>query len=202
VKKADGTTIKMYHPPLFMRHITGENMGATIKDYDRLINTVCTQEQASATTSQADAANPRMTQLVVNLAEIEAYDLKMAEEYDKENNLEHCKEKAAKLGLEVKIANDKQLFIDIDTEHNWDQFSHQIELLKTKMTIESMTVTPSKDGLPHRHVVIEMPFELPPIGRVALQACLGSDPTRELLSTFRAIKGEEGVSVFFEKEAL
>jgi hypothetical protein len=50
---------------------------------------------------------------------------------------------------------------------------------------------PSKSGLPHRHVVVASPRNmLSPAKRIALQAILGSDPLREMLSMFRYLNGD------------
>jgi hypothetical protein len=48
-------------------------------------------------------------------------------------------------------------------------------------------------------VVVELGREYPEIVRIAMQACLGSDPTRELLSVRRSRDEEENVVIFFEK---
>ena len=97
------------------------------------------------------------------------------------------------------MATDKQLFVDIDTELHYEMFQHQIKLLKKHFYFKSISIAPSKQGLPHRHITIDMVDSYSVLERVALQACLGSDPTREMLSVRRAINKEENVVVFFEK---
>ena len=113
------------------------------------------------------------------------------------------KEWADKLGCDVREAKDNELFVDLDTERQFEVFKFQIKLLKKHFYFKIADITPSKQGLPHRHVVIELAHPLPLLARIALQACLGSDPTRELLSVKRAIDVKEGVEeqivVFFEK---
>jgi hypothetical protein len=113
-------------------------------------------------------------------------------------SFEQCQEWAEKFKCELKTATDKQLFVDLDTEVQWQIFQHQIKLLKKHFYFVGWKVLPSKQGLPHRHVTVEMvnPYDL--ITRIALQACLGSDPTRELLSIRRAMNQEENVVIFFE----
>lgn len=112
---------------------------------------------------------------------------------------EQCQEWAEKIGCDIVEAKANQLFIDIDTEAQFAQFEFQ--LLKEHFYFTKITITPSKQGLPRRHIVIEMGKEYPLITRIALQAILGSDPTRELISIKRALEDESNVVIFFEKKA-
>lgn len=113
---------------------------------------------------------------------------------------ERCAEWAAQLGCDLVVASDRELFIDIDTEHQFQVFSHVVRALKTHIACKVVRIDPSKQELPHRHIVVELREPLPLVVRVALQAALGSDPMRELLSTIRAMNGEENVVLFFEKK--
>lgn len=115
---------------------------------------------------------------------------------------EQCNEWAKKIGCSVVGATDEQLFVDIDTEAQFNIFKYQIKLLKRHFWFEKdYKVTPSKQGLPHRHITIKLMSPLPLLARIALQACLGSDPTREMLSVRRALDNEENVVLFFEKKS-
>ena len=73
-------------------------------------------------------------------------------------------------------------------------------LLKKHFWFTGETTTPSGSGLPHRHVIITLGKPMDLLARIALQACMGSDPTRELLSVRRALDKEENVVIFFEKK--
>lgn len=113
---------------------------------------------------------------------------------------DQMREWAAAAGCNYINASDRQLFIDIDTEEQYAQLSRNFSIFKQYFGCEIVpSITPSKSGLPHRHIIMEMTKPLPLIARIALQACLGSDPVRELLSVRRAIDGEENVVIFFER---
>lgn len=113
---------------------------------------------------------------------------------------EQCQKWAETLKCGLLIANDKQLFVDLDTEEQYTQFKFQIKLLKKHFWFSGWTEAPSMSGLPHRHIVVTMHDAYPVMTRIALQACLGSDPTRELLSVRRAHNNEDNVVIFFEKK--
>lgn len=114
-----------------------------------------------------------------------------------------CAEWANKLGCDVVMAADNQLFIDIDTEEQFEIYKKQIRLLRRHFyKILSVTVCPSKTGLPHRHITVTLDRKYPEMTRIALQAALGSDPTRELISIKRSLGGQDNVVVFFEKKNL
>lgn len=113
---------------------------------------------------------------------------------------EQMNEWAEALDCTIRKANDYQLFIDIDTDHQFAIFERQLPILEKHWpTYLNWIATPSKQGLPHRHVVIRFAKALDLMTRIALQAAMGSDPTRELLSIRRALNKEENVVVFFEK---
>ena len=106
-------------------------------------------------------------------------------------------------GYLVVVPKEDELFIDIDTEEQHEEFQNRlmrfcIEYPNTRIVSD----TPSKSGLPHRHIIVSIgtPFESD-FERVALQSCLGSDPMRELLSFVRVWNDVLKPIVFFEKEA-
>lgn len=113
---------------------------------------------------------------------------------------EQMREWADILSCDFIEATDKQLFVDLDTEEQYTLFQIQIKLLKKHFYFKSYRVTESKQGIPHRHVVVEMAEAYPLINRIALQACLGSDSARELMSVRRCMNQEDEVVVFFEKK--
>lgn len=113
---------------------------------------------------------------------------------------DQMREWAESIDCDVIEATSKQLFVDLDTEAQYTLFKTQIKLLKKHFYYETYKVTESKQGAPHRHVVVTMDKPYPLVTRIALQACLGSDPARELLSIIRAQDGEDNVVIFFEKK--
>jgi len=116
---------------------------------------------------------------------------------------EQCAEWAEKLGCTLRVAAEDELFIDIDTEEQFQRYLLVRPLMFAHFGIQfkDWVITPSKEGLPHRHVTVKLKTPLPLLARVALQAALGSDPLREFLSVRRALNGEDNVVIFFEKNA-
>lgn len=105
-------------------------------------------------------------------------------------------------GLLIVYPEDNQLQIDIDNNDHWLTFLRSIEVVARNwedcddIQIE---VHPSKSGLPRRHVTIALPGKVDQWQRIALQACLGSDPVRELLSATRLMRGDVHPTLFVEK---
>ncbi len=90
-----------------------------------------------------------------------------------------------------------QLFIDIDSAAAFKVFKEQFELLN-EMLLATFESKPSKSGGEHRHVIVTMPHKVTPLERIALQAMLGSDLKRELLSWHRVNTDTPDPTVFFE----
>lgn len=106
-------------------------------------------------------------------------------------------------GLVPSFPADNELQIDIDTQAQYVKFRAQLEILQRSIggqhDIElEPVVTPSKSGLPRRHVRIRLPFKLDVWQRIAWQAALGSDPVRELLSCVRAHRGDDHPTMLVE----
>lgn len=101
-------------------------------------------------------------------------------------------------GFEIILPADNELLIDLDTEEQYQTFLKQYERLQQDYSCTSR-VYPSKSGLPRRHVVVELYFNMSPFQRIALQAALGSDPMRELLSFIRVMNSDPHPTLFVEK---
>lgn len=109
---------------------------------------------------------------------------------------------------EVVKAKPNQLFIDIDTKAQYETFKLMFHLFDKHFFLipyggyegkkQKWEEHPSKQGLPHRHIVVTLNGEQSLITRIAMQAVLSSDPMREMLSIRRALNCEENVVVFFE----
>lgn len=106
---------------------------------------------------------------------------------------------ADRQNLDVRLPSFDQLFIDIDDEWAHTKFLRNIEILKQEFPFLDWESTPSKSGLPHRHIVVTLhePIETQE-QRLMLQAFLGSDPTHELLSWIAGRHGNTQPTVFFE----
>lgn len=108
--------------------------------------------------------------------------------------------RAAEEGLKVVYPTDNELQIDIDSEEQYAVFQRRMEVLERNIPGEyGVEEHPSKSGLPKRHVTITVPFVVDTWTRIALQASLGSDPVRELLSCCRTLKGGPMATLFLEK---
>lgn len=108
-------------------------------------------------------------------------------------------------GFSIRYPESNELLIDLDSEKALKEFttriirvSHELEINQAGMEL-SYNVYPSKtEG--HYHVIVKMPFNLDePFERVALQAVLGSDPVREMLSIFRIWLGDKYPSLLAMK---
>jgi hypothetical protein len=96
----------------------------------------------------------------------------------------HAFEKATKANLDVVIPDDRTLTLDIDTPTQPEAFFELREFLNNFYRVEKVQYTKSKSG--NMHIYITMTDSFTPLEKIALQACLGSDPKREILSFVRA----------------
>lgn len=95
------------------------------------------------------------------------------------------------------------LLLDLDTEAAWNTFRRVQSLAGPYFNLGDVYEWPSKSGLPHRHVAIILEQGMHDQNtRIALQAALGSDPVREILTLRRAAHGIENASrLFVPKES-
>lgn len=104
-------------------------------------------------------------------------------------------------GKTVVLPADNQLQIDIDSEEHYVAFLRSAEVVlrnwsdACEIEIEEH---PSTSGLPRRHITLTLPFAVESWQRIALQAALGSDPVRELLSGTRLMRGDIHPTLFVE----
>lgn len=108
-------------------------------------------------------------------------------------------EAAAANGLCVSFPAHNELQIDLDTPEDNERFARSWEIAAREFGLkpEHRTITPSKSG-EGAHVRVRMPFTLTPWQRIALQAAMGSDPVRELLSAVRLHAGDPSPTLLFE----
>jgi len=114
------------------------------------------------------------------------------------DRLEEATALAKANGRVVVVPKANELFVDIDSEADMERFK------RLRATVESflplkVDVRPSPSGRPGRHhIVVTLDREVTEIERVALQAILGSDPTREALSYRRILNSITPATLFFE----
>ena len=116
-----------------------------------------------------------------------------------EDREEYCRRMVAE-GLVVVVPADDELQIDIDEEAQYDQFIGQLDRLRRMYPSLRWIEHPSRNGLPGRHITVSTGSVLTAWQRIALQACMGSDPVRELLSACRIHRGD-GVPTLFVEQA-
>jgi hypothetical protein len=111
-------------------------------------------------------------------------------------------ETASEEGLDVILPGDSELFIDIDDDKDLAMMEKGIETLRHNgCTVEELKRTTSRSGNLHVYLFFELPSKAPidPMTRIALQACLGSDRTREALSVLRIVlETKRPPTLFFE----
>lgn len=111
-------------------------------------------------------------------------------------------EKARARGLVVRLPKPNELFVDIDTFAAYERFKEQIEVLKRWHRVVDVVESPSASGGAHKHIVVTLGNHVTPITRIALQAMLGSDLKREMLSYGRLLTGSSPhPTLFFERPA-
>lgn len=105
-------------------------------------------------------------------------------------------------GFDVVIPKDNELQIDIDNDEQYAVFERAMHSLSRNEVFSPLTYEehPSRSGLPRRHITVTLPRNVDtPWMRIALQASLGSDPIRELISCIRLIRGDMAPTLFVEK---
>ena len=111
------------------------------------------------------------------------------------DTIESARAKASVLGRVVVFPKSNELFIDIDTPTAMLKFVRGV----ARLSGVTYLVRPSPSGRPGRHhVVVTMPHQVTPMERIALQAMLGSDSVREMLSWMRIQRGIDEPTLFFE----
>jgi len=107
--------------------------------------------------------------------------------------------KAKEKGLTVVFPEENELFIDIDDDSSMRMYVKNSPLIWRHLGVEKETIRASKSPK-HEHVVMKLSQKVSPLERLVLQACLGSDRTRELFSYLHYLDGDPNPFLFFEKE--
>jgi hypothetical protein len=110
-------------------------------------------------------------------------------------------EKANEEGLVVMPAGENELQLDIDTDEAYAQFGRVLPVLKEYFGVISNFTTRSKSG-DGRHVRIRLAQPMPVMQRIALQAALGSDGVRELLSVVMVLNNDVAPCLLNETPAV
>lgn len=107
---------------------------------------------------------------------------------------------AVKRRVKVIHPKAKELFLDIDDANSMAVFEAMSAVLRDNHhRVKLVKQTVSSGGNTHIYATIPSFKKLDPVMRIALQACLGSDRKRELLSLLRIVtKAKRAPTVFFE----
>ena len=126
-------------------------------------------------------------------------------EYDPDGNpnSQRAINQATIEGLEVVYPEDNQLQIDIDNHHSYMLLYNQLSIVQKFIGEYEYKETPSKSGEPHKfHITLTFTeHTFTPLERVGLQAMLGSDRVRELLSYVQLKNDDPHPTLFLEKKA-
>jgi hypothetical protein len=115
--------------------------------------------------------------------------------YTDEDTIESALRQARQLGLVVVLPRSNELFVDIDDEASMHVFLASV----ARLGDVSYLVRRSPSGAPgRRHITVTMPRAVTAMERIALQAMLGSDRVREILSWQRLQRGINEPTLFFE----
>lgn len=102
-------------------------------------------------------------------------------------------------GMMVRMADDNHLLLDLDDEAAIARFAKLRPKLADLFGAKVVEEYESRSGPGHLHVILELGEPFPAAFRIALQAAMGSDPLRELLSLRRLANGVVEPSRLFRK---
>ena len=123
-------------------------------------------------------------------------------EYDPtgQPNSQNAINRAAVENLNVVFPTSHELFIDIDNELSYQMFLRQFQVFQKFVDGDAEFVeSPSKSGLPKRHVAVWLSRPIKDeVERILFQALLGSDRVREILGYVQAVNGDPHPTLFLE----
>ena len=117
-------------------------------------------------------------------------------------NSQRAINEAAEKNLNVVFPKANELFIDIDNEHSFQMYIKQSMIARRHIGMVDEDITPSKSGLPKRHIIVTLDHDVTEVERAGLQAMLGSDRVRELLAYVQAKNNDPHPTLFLEKKVL
>ncbi len=112
--------------------------------------------------------------------------------------LERAEAKAAERGQVVVFPDFNELFLDIDSKEAYETYQNNLSIVKQFLTVMGVRETPSRNGGDRKHIVVTLKEAITDVERLVLQAGLGSDTKRELLSLYRQRLGMKTPTMFFE----
>jgi hypothetical protein len=117
-------------------------------------------------------------------------------------NSERAIHEAKLLGLEVVFPAADELQIDIDNSADYEVFLEHIGILERYYcTAFEPKETLSRSGGDCKHITVKLHHKISNTERILLQAVLGSDRKREILSLLQEWGGDAHPTLFLEKPA-
>lgn len=101
-------------------------------------------------------------------------------------------------GFEVVKSDEFTILLDLDGEEAKKRFDSMRSFLDQCFTIMGQEEWTSKSGGDHKHIKLILAGPLEVAERIAIQALMGSDPRRELLTLLNLKNGVENPSVLFK----
>lgn len=115
-------------------------------------------------------------------------------------NSSHAFTQAETTGEVVVLPKANELFIDIDDEAASTRFYDNVAKVHEYVGVLDQRHRPSRSGDPNRwHITVDLARSVNDMERILLQAVLGSDLRRELLSYCRITIGDPHPTLFLEK---
>ena len=104
------------------------------------------------------------------------------------------------LGRKVVLPEMYELFLDLDTEEDYQEMLRRLPMVKELLNIEVdiAVVYPSSSGLPKRHVILTMDYNLDVLERIIIQQFLMSDIRKEMHSLREVMLGSKYPILFVE----
>jgi len=116
-------------------------------------------------------------------------------QFEKFKTSEDAAKHAESCGFEVYRGNEKTLLLDIDSGNDFRKFELNRDLIDELVGIDDYTIWNSQSD--KHHVLLRLKKPLSIELRLFIQACLGSDVKKELLTYKRILEGEtEPVMLF------
>lgn len=113
-------------------------------------------------------------------------------------NSERAVKDAADFGLFVVFPEDNQLQLDIDNDESFALYESVRDIIHHHYGILGEEIHSSRSGGQKRHITVTLGIKISNMERIALQASLGSDRKRELLSIIQEKNHDNHPTLFLE----
>lgn len=117
-----------------------------------------------------------------------------------ESRQRYCARKKEE-GYKIYYPEENELLLDFDDEESFQTFKRRIAIIEREAKTDIKWTVFNSTTKGHRHVSVKMPMKIENnYERIAVQAVLGSDPIREMLSLFRAWRDDPHPTLLARKE--